>query len=127
MTGRDDGGTAPSSPVLRASRTGLTSPASNPRSTTASGGQPLMPPHFPAQNVPDDYYRLAILVRCKVGPHRLVPGEILRVPPDRLPLVAGLCRVKSARPADLRTELDVALYDLARQACDRRPPMELTA
>lgn len=54
----------------------------------------------------------------RVGPHRLAPGDLLRVPPDKLGVAAHLVRVKTAKPADRRTELDVALFELARRAPD---------
>lgn len=57
-------------------------------------------------------YRLAIVVRCKVAGIRLVPGQILSVPPDKLRSAVGLCNNGTARPADRATDLAVQLHRL---------------
>jgi len=46
----------------------------------------------------DDRYRLKVLTRCRVAGLRLVPGQLLFVPRDKLRVAAHLTRCKTARP-----------------------------
>jgi hypothetical protein len=58
----------------------------------------------------DDRYCLRVLTRCRVAGLRLKPGATLLVPADKLGVAAHLTRCGTARPADERTRLDVALH-----------------
>ncbi len=59
-------------------------------------------------------YRLKIIVRCKVAGLRLVPGQILSVPADRLKSAVGLVDNGTGRPADKHTAVLVEIFRLTR-------------
>lgn len=58
--------------------------------------------------------RLAIVARCRVAGIKLVPGQILCVPADRLRSAVGLCASGTARPADKATAVLIELHRLLR-------------